>query len=243
MAQALDLVHRCSLEPHRAGDLTPLATETRGWLERLGFAVKDEALWVEALTHGSTGEARDYERLEFLGDRVLGLSIADWLYQRDKGAEGELALRLNALVSRTACAAVAREIGAPEHVRLGKQARDDGANDSDNVLGDIMESLLGANFLQSGFPATRDLVHHLWRPAFEDRAGTSKHPKSALQEWAAGCRRKPPEYEVVDRSGPDHAAQFTVRVSVRKVGEVEGTGPSKQDAETEAARLFMERYA
>jgi ribonuclease III len=222
--------------------LIPLGPETRGWLERLGFAIEDEALWVEALTHGSTGEARNYERLEFLGDRVLGLSIADWLYRRDKLAEGELALRLNVLVSRQMCATVAREIGAPEHVRLGKQARDDGAADSDNVLGDIMESLLGASFLQSGFPATRELVHNLWRPAFDERAGTAKHPKSALQEWAAGCRRKPPEYEVVDRSGPDHAAKFTVRVSVRKVGEVEASGPSKQDAETEAARLFMERF-
>jgi ribonuclease-3 len=216
--------------------------ESRAWLERIGFTVADEALWAEALTHGSTGAKRDYQRLEFLGDRVLGLAIAEWLYRREDGAEGELAQRLNALVSRATCARIAESIGLPEHVRLGRQARDDGAQASDNVLGDVMEALLGANFLESSFSATREIVRDLWTDAVSGHAGRSKHPKSALQEWAAGKRRKPPEYDVVDRSGPDHAARFTVRVSVHKVGEIEGTGSSKQDAETDAARRFMERF-
>ncbi|MEO6387576.1 MAG: ribonuclease III [Croceibacterium sp.] len=215
---------------------------TRTWLEGLGFAVTNEALWAEALTHGSTGAPRTYERLEFLGDRVLGLSVAEWLYQHNEGAEGALAQRLNALVSRQTCADVARAIGAPEHVLLGKQARDDGAADSDNVLGDITESLLGASFIESGFDATRDVVRRLWQPAMDGHTGRSKHPKSALQEWAAGCGRKPPEYAVIDRSGPDHAARFTVRVSVPNVGEVEAAAGSKQEAETAAARLFMETF-
>lgn len=219
-----------------------LADDARAWLEATGFAVKDARLWAEALTHGSTGAARDYQRLEFLGDRVLGLSVAEWLFQRNGGAEGELAQRLNALVSRQSCAAIARDIGAPAHVRLGKQARDDGAADSDNVLGDIMEALLGASFIESGFAPTRDIVHRLWRDALEGHAGRAKHPKSALQEWAAGCRRKPPEYTLVGRSGPDHAARFTVRVAIHNVGEVEATAGSKQEAETEAARLFMEKF-
>jgi ribonuclease III len=238
----MDLVHRRALGPHRARHLSELGEATRGWLEGLGFVVADEALWLEALTHGSTGSARNYERLEFLGDRVLGLSIAEWLYRRNDGSEGELAQRLNALVSRQVCADVARTIGAPAHVRLGKQARDDGAADSDNVLGDVIEALLGASLVESGFAATREVVERLWQPAVEGRAGRSKHPKSALQEWAAGSQRKPPEYEVTDRSGPDHAAQFTVRVSVRNVGAVEATASSKQDAETAAAQLFMERF-
>ncbi len=243
----MDLVHRRPLEPHRAPDLSAakhaaLDAATRGWLEGLGFAIGDEGLWLEALTHGSTGAARNYERLEFLGDRVIGLTVAEWLYRQNGGNEGELALRLNALVSRQACAAVAREVGVPDHVRLGKQARDDGAADSDNVLGDIMEALLGAGMVESGFPATRDVALRLWRPALEGKAGRGKHPKSALQEWAAGNQRKPPEYATVDRSGPDHAARFTVRVTVRNVGAVEATASSKQDAETEAARLFMEKY-
>jgi ribonuclease-3 len=219
-----------------------LEGETRQWLLGGGFPVADEALWAEALTHGSTGAARQYQRLEFLGDRVLGLTIAEWLYRQDDAPEGELAQRLNALVSRQMCADRAREIGAPAHVRLGKQAQGDGAADSDNVLGDIMEALLGASFVEGGFEAARTLVLAFWRPALEGHAGRAKHPKSALQEWAAAARRKPPEYEVVATSGPDHARRFTVRVRVKNVGEVEAEAGAKQDAETEAARLFMERF-
>lgn len=199
-------------------------------------------MWTEALTHGSTGEKFDYQRLEFLGDRVLGLTIAHWLYQRSDSAEGKMAQRLNALVSKAACAERARVLGVAAHVRMGKQAKDDGAQDSDNVLGDIMESLLGANFLDAGFDPTRDMIHHLWRSEVEGDVGREKHPKSALQEWAAGNRRKPPEYEVVRTDGPDHARLFTVSVKVHRVGEVEATAPGKQEAETEAARLFMEKF-
>lgn len=217
--------------------------DTKAWLQDAGFAAEDEALWTEALTHGSLGEAADYQRLEFLGDRVLGLAIAGWLFDTQAGAkEGALAQRLNALVSKAACAQVARKIGVPEHVRLGRQARDDGAADSDNILGDVMESLLGAQMREAGFESARALVHMLWADAVEGDAGRAKHPKSALQEWAAGNRRKPPEYALVDRSGPDHNARFTVRVSVKNVGEAEATASSKQEAETAAAKAFMERY-
>lgn len=222
--------------------MNELAPATREWLAGAGFAVADEELWCEALTHGSTGETRHYQRLEFLGDRVLGLAIAGWLYERSDDGEGKLAQRLNALVSKGACAEVARALGVPAHLRLGKQARDDGAAESDNVLGDVMESLLGAQHLEAGFDAARDLVRRLWAGAVEGGAGIAKHPKSALQEWAAGNRRKPPEYELTDRSGPDHAAKFTVRVKVHKVGEAEATAGSKQEAETAAARKFMETF-
>lgn len=222
--------------------MSELAPEARSWLEETGYTVGDPALWQAALTHGSMGEKRDYERLEFLGDRVLGLAIADWLYARSEAPEGKLSQRLNALVSRAMCAEIARGIGLAPHVRISKQAMADGGRDSDNILGDVMESLLGAQFLEHGFAATRDLVHLLWRPALESGAGKSKHPKSALQEWAAGNQRKPPEYDVVDRSGPDHAAQFTVRVKVHKVGEADGIASSKGEAEKAAAKAFMEKY-
>ena len=222
--------------------MSPLAPSARSWLEDHGFTVRDEARWRAALTHGSMGEKSNYERLEFLGDRVLGLSIADWLYDCLEAPEGTLAQRLNAMVSRKMCAEVARGIGLAAHVRISKQARSDGGHDSDNILGDVMEALLGAQFLDNGFEAACELVHVLWRPALESGEGKAKHPKSALQEWAAGNRRKPPEYEVVDRSGPDHAAQFTVRVSVHKVGEAQATASSKADAETAAARAFMEQF-
>lgn len=220
-----------------------LAPETRRWLAGLGIEPRDEALWIEALTHGSTGADANYERLEFLGDRVLGLSIAEWLYGHEDGPEGKLSQRLNALVSREMCAGIARDIGLPDHVRLGKQARDDGGGDSDNILGDVMEALLGASLRERGYDETCELVRRIWAEALHGRAGTRKHPKSALQEWAAGNRRKMPRYEVVERTGPDHAARFTVKVGIPGVGEVTADGSSKQDAETEAARAFMEKFA
>jgi ribonuclease-3 len=202
----------------------------------------DQALWLEALTHGSTGAARDYQRLEFLGDRVLGLVIAEWLHAAETGDEGRLSQRLNALVSRTTCAEVARGIDLGAHIRLGKQARDDGGADSDNILGDVMESLIGASFVTHGYDETRAMVRRLWADAVGGQTGQRKHPKSALQEWCAGNRRRMPEYRLVERSGPDHNARFTVAVTVPGAGEAEATAGSKQEAETLAAEEFMRRF-
>lgn len=220
-----------------------LAEHTQDFLARFaGRPPADPSLWLEALTHGSTGHERNYERLEFLGDRVLGLAIAEWLHERGTGDEGKLSQRLNALVSRQMCATVARSIGLGEHIQLGKQARDDGGRESDNILGDVMEALIGAAFLQGGYDAARAVVRNLWGDAVEGRTGQKKHPKSALQEWAAGNKRRMPEYRLVERSGPDHAARFTVAVAIRGVGEAQATGASKQEAETLAAEAFMKDY-
>lgn len=221
-----------------------LEEDAHAFITRLaGREPADEALWLEALTHGSTGHERNYERLEFLGDRVLGLVIAEWLHETGTGDEGKLSQRLNALVSRNMCATIARANGVGEHIRLGKQARDDGGQESTNILGDVMEALIGASFVSHGFEATRDMVRRLWADAVTGQAGKRKHPKSALQEWAAGNRRRMPEYHLVDRSGPDHAARFTVSVAIKGVGEAQATGASKQEAETLAAEEFMRRFA
>jgi ribonuclease-3 len=222
--------------------MTDLPPQTRKWLEGLEVTPKDERLWLTALTHGSHNSDEDYQRLEFLGDRVLGLAVAEWLYAQDGAPEGKLAQRLNAIVSGKTCARVARRIGLPPHMRLGKQARDDGGADSDNILGDVMEALLGAYFLDAGFDATRGLILRIWKDELSGNLGHRKHPKSALQEWAAGNQRKPPEYELIDRSGPDHAASFTVRVTVKNVGSAEGTASNKQEAERRAAQSFMEQF-
>lgn len=226
--------------------MNSLAPATRAWLDDTGFAVENEAPWLEALTHGSfngTGaDAADYQRLEFLGDRVLGLSVASWLFRASGAPEGKLSQRLNALVSGTTCARIARGIGLPVHIRLGKQARDDGGADSDKILGDVMEALIGACFIEHGFDAAQGLIYRLWAHELEGDEGKSKHPKSALQEWAAGNRRAMPEYTVTDRSGPDHAARFTVRVAIRNVGEAEATATSKGEAERLAAKAFLEQF-
>ena len=219
------------------------AAETRAFLTALaGQPIADEALWLEALTHGSTGAARDYQRLEFLGDRMLGLVVAAWLYELDSGNEGKLSQRLNALVSRTTCAAVARSIDLAPHVQLGKQARDDGGHDSDNILGDVMEALIGASYITQGFDATAAMLRRLWADPVAGKAGHSKPPKSALQEWAAGNRRKVPVYRLAQRSGPDHAARFTVVVEVPGVGSAEATATSMREAESAAAAEFMRRF-
>ncbi|WP_255548247.1 ribonuclease III [Erythrobacter ani] len=225
-----------------------LEPETREWLLANGFSVRTEAPWLEALTHGSfnggaaRANERDYQRLEFLGDRVLGLSVASWLYSAGDAPEGRLSQRLNALVSGATCARIARAIGLPDHVRLGKQAREDGGADSANILGDVMEALIGASFIENGYDTTRETIYGLWEAELDGDSGKAKHPKSALQEWAAGNRRAMPQYDIIDRTGPDHAARFTVRVSINNVGEAQGVASSKGEAEKRAAKAFLEEY-
>ena len=215
-------------------------SELADWLEeKTGYRPKDLALFELALTHSSKSED-NYERLEFLGDRVLGLTIAAWLYELFPGdAEGKLSRRLNVLVSRTVCAEVARDIGVPERMRLGKQARDDGASDSDNVLGDAVEAMIGAVFLDAGFKPAQDVVQRLWAARLGDQEQAPKHPKSALQEWAAANEKRPPVYDVVGRSGPHHAPTFVVEVSIKGVGGAQAEGATKQEAETEAAVALL----
>lgn len=206
----------------------------------IGHQPNDMSLFDDALTHGSLGGGRDYQRLEFLGDRVLGLVIADALFARfPNEQEGQLSARLNGLVTRETCADVARDLGIAPLVRLGKQARDDGGRDSANILGDITESLIGALYLDAGLDAARRFILASWGERIGALKEAPKHPKSALLEWAAAHRRKPPEYAVVSRDGPDHAPRFTVAVAIRNAGEATATGASKQEAETAAARALL----
>ena len=207
----------------------------------LGRPAGDLALFERAATHASVG--RDsYDRLEFLGDRVLGLVIARLLYERfPEEPEGQLSKRLNALVSRETCAEVGRALGVPGHIRLGKQAREDRAADSENVVGDVVESLIGALFLDSGLEAAADFIRKSWAPYVENQQWAPQHPKSALQELAADLSLAPPHYELVSRTGAHHAPTFRIRVSIKGGGEAEAEGPSKQDAEKAAAAALLER--
>jgi len=207
----------------------------------LGHEPAVPTLFAQALTHGSHGEA-DYERLEFLGDRVLGLAMADWLYTRfPNEAEGKLAHRLNSLVSREICAEIGREIGVAAWLRLGRQALDDGVFESDNVLGDVVEALIGALWIDGGLAASTRFIRDKWAERIDGQHQPPKHPKAALQELAAAKNRKPPVYVITDRSGPDHRPRFSIRVSVNGLGEAEGAGSSRQEAETVAARALLEK--
>lgn len=234
------MVHRRALGPDRSGFLSELA----GWLAAaLGQPPRDEALFVRALTHASRSDAQgepSYERLEFLGDRVLGIVMAEWLYEAfPDEPEGQLTKRFNTLVTGAVCAEVARGLGVAGQVRLGKQGRDDGIQHRDNVLGDVMEALLGALYLERGLDAVRAVIRRLWADRIDTTVKVPQHPKSALQEWAAAHRRKPPAYEIVDRTGPVHAPQFTVRVTVGPKLQASATGTSKQEAETAAAAALL----
>jgi ribonuclease-3 len=215
-----------------------------GWVEAtLGHQPRDPALFERALTHSSRSD-EDYERLEFLGDRVLGLIVAHWLFDLfPTEPEGKLSRRLNSLVSREICAEVARELDIGGQAILGKQAREDGAADSDNVLGDIIEALIGALYVEAGLEGARDFVRKAWSERVSTRDHAPKHPKSALQEWAAARDHQTPVYEVTHRSGPHHAPHFEVEVSIKGVGEARARGSSKQEAETAAAKALLEKLA
>ncbi|MBC2777136.1 ribonuclease III [Parasphingopyxis marina] len=217
-------------------------TASTDWLaDTLGHSPRDMALFTRALTHPSTGEP-DYQRLEFLGDRVLGLIVSTWLFDLyPKEPEGLLNSRLAALVSRQTCADIGREIGVAPHIHLGKQAKDDGGGDSDNVLGDVVEALIGALYRDSGFDAARSFVFRKWESRVEAMDSAPQHPKSALQEWAAANKCKPPVYSIAERSGPAHNPHFTIRVEIPNRAHALAKGSSKQEAETAAAQALLEK--
>jgi ribonuclease-3 len=200
-------------------------------------------LFERALSHSSAGKD-SYERLEFLGDRVLGLVIARWLFDRfPDEPEGKMSRRYNALVARETCAKVGRGLGVPALLRLGKQAREDGATHSDNVVGDAVEALLGALLLDGGLERAEALIRERWAPYLDNQKKAPQHPKSLLQEIAAARGLKSPHYELVSQFGAHHSPTFRVRVTVRGVGDVEAEGASKQEAETAAATALLEKIS
>ena len=217
-------------------------SEVREFLrDVLGHDPKDLGLFERALTHASVGKD-SYERLEFLGDRVIGLAMARWLYERFQNEpEGKLSRRYNVLVSRETCGEIGRELGLPALINLGKQAREDGANWSDNVVGDVVESLMGALFLDAGLEKAEAFIRKTWASYLESQGKAPKHPKSALQELAAARNWSAPQYEVERKSGAHHAPRFTVRVSIHNIGEATAEGSSKQEAETAAATALLEQ--
>jgi ribonuclease-3 len=208
--------------------------------DKLGHEPNDTRLFELAMTHKSVGTKQDYERLEFLGDRVLGQVMARSLYDRHPDEpEGYLSRRYNVLVARETCADIGREIGVPALVRLGKQAREDRASESENVVGDVVEALIGALLIDGGLEAAQRFILNTWEPHLAGQRSAPEHPKSALQELAAAKGCKAPVYEVVAQTGAHHAPKFTIRVSVPRLGAATAEGTSKQEAETAAAAALL----
>ena len=226
---------------HKAGDVKDLAA-------RLGHDFSSPRLLEEAVTHPSLAGSRrtrkdpmPYERLEFLGDRVLGLVIAEWLYEKFPDAsEGDMAKRHAALVNREALRAVANEIGLGAYLRLARGEEAGGARRNLATLPDAMEAVLGALYLDGGLEPARAFIHRYWQKDIAV-AETPADPKTALQEWAQGQGLPLPQYRVIEHSGPAHAPKFVVEASVRGHDPAVADGNSKRAAEKTAAAALLER--
>ena len=226
---------------------------------RLGHAFGQPDLLAEALTHTSalpqrrSGRARQrarqapersYERLEFLGDRVLGLVIADLLWRRfPDEAEGHLTRRLTHLVRREMLAHIATSIELGRHLRLSPSEAASGAAHNAGILADVMEAVIAAVYLDGGFAAAFAVIDHLWQPMIAAMDAPPRDPKTTLQEWAQGRRLPLPEYRLVATTGPDHAPEFTVAVQVSGQEEAIASGSSKRSAEIAAAAALLEQLA
>lgn len=211
-------------------------------LEKLiGHTFNDPILLKTALTHSSKGAPINYERLEFLGDRVLGLVVAQTLYQKfPTEPEGHLAKRLAALVQGTFLAEIAREMQLGNYIEFSDAEAAAGGSENENILADVFESLIGALYLDSNFETCDALITKLWADRFDTMEKPPQHPKTQIQEWAQSKGLPLPHYKIIGQSGPDHAPVFDVELKVEGYDPVIAQAPSRQLAEKLAATAFME---
>ncbi|PYF07719.1 RNAse III [Rhodobacter viridis] len=221
-----------------------VAADLSAFMDRLGHRFTTPELLVRALTHSSLGSPTrpDNQRLEFLGDRVLGLSMAEALFHADdRASEGQLAPRFNALVRKETCAAVARDIDLGAVLKLGRSEMMSGGRRKEALLGDAMEAVIAAVYLDAGFEVARALVLRLWAGRISAVDHDARDPKTALQEWAQARGLPPPRYETLGREGPDHAPQFRIAVVLASGETEEAKAGSKRNAEQAAAKALLER--
>jgi len=215
--------------------------------ERLGYSFANRALLEQALTHVSainSGRLRSesYQRLEFLGDRVLGLTVSEMLFAHfPKATEGEMSRRLAELVRLETCAEVAEEWGLSDWLRLGAGEASTGGARKAAILGDVCEALIGAVFLDGGYAPVRTLVEKGWAQRMQQPRRPLRDPKTALQEWVQARGKSPPVYREIERAGPAHKPEFTIAVDVEGFASIEARGASKRAGEQAAARAFMQR--
>ncbi len=208
----------------------------------IGHNFKDKTLIGTALTHSSTGQGKNYERLEFLGDRVLGLIVAQSLYEKfPNEKEGDLAKRLAALVQGSLLAKIAAKINLGAYIQFSEAERIAGGADNDHILADVFEAMLGALYIDAGFDVCSEFVTKLFQDDFYTMKKPPQHPKTALQEWMQGAGLSLPVYEIVGQSGPDHAPVFEVKLSIKGYPVVIAEGHSRQEAEKVAALLMLDQ--
>jgi ribonuclease-3 len=218
----------------------PLSLARTALQKKLGHQFADPSLLERALTHSSLGGDSNNERLEFLGDRVLGLVIAELLckmYPQD--SEGDLAKRHAALVQGKILTRLAREIDFGAAIQLSDAERSAGGSNNDNILADGLEAVIGAIYLDGGLAPCRSVICALWQDSVKNMTQPPQDPKTALQEWAQGRGLPLPEYELVGREGPDHAPKFRIRVCVTNYPPATAAGASRRKAEKEAAAILL----
>jgi ribonuclease-3 len=222
------------------------AAELGAFAARLGHVFRDPALLVEAVTHASMSAPNrpDNQRLEFLGDRVLGLVMAEALLSADaQASEGALAPRFNALVRKETCADVAREIGLGEVLRLGRSEMMSGGRRKEALLADALEAVIAAVYLDGGFAPARDVVLRLWGGRIASVREDARDAKTALQEWAQARGQTPPAYVELGREGPDHAPLFTIEARLADGASARARAASKRQAEQAAAMALLARLS
>ncbi len=215
-----------------------------GLERRISYAFADRELLVTALTHASavTGSRETYQRLEFLGDRVLGLIVTELLVSSfPKATEGELSLRLADLVRKEACAEVAIALDMGSAIRFGGGKAQRSALATTNVLADVCEAVIGAIYLDGGIEAARTFVAGHWRERLVAATAPSRNAKAALQEWAQANGHGVPTYTIAAKSGPDHEPRFDVEARVGRLAPSRGEGRTRRDAEQAAATALLTR--
>jgi len=221
-----------------------LSSDLRAFEARLGHQFSRPDLLIRALTHGSVSSPNrsDNQRLEFLGDRVLGLVMATALLDHDADAtEGQLAPRFNALVRKEACADVAREIDVGAVLKLGRSEMLSGGRRKQALLGDAMEAVIAAVYRDAGFEAAGAVIRRLWGARITSVEADARDAKTALQEWAQARGERPPAYIELARTGPDHAPMFTIEARLQNGRQAQATASSKRLAEQSAAGVLMEQ--
>ncbi len=229
------------------GTLNAVGSDLASVEERIGYRFRDRSVLELALSHISAvkGEAprlRSYQRMEFLGDHVLGSVVSHMLYLAfPEGEEGELSRRLAELVREEACAEVAQDMDLGPFIRLGPGESQSGAHKRRAILADVAEGVVAAVFLDGGYEAAHQVVERFWRPRLETPRRPLRDAKTVLQEWAQARGLPPPSYREVIRSGPDHAPRFTVAVDLPGLKSEQADGASKQNAQKAAAAAFLVR--
>ena len=214
--------------------------------DKIGYFFNDKELALRSITHSSYGSGRrsivNYERLEFLGDRVLGLLTAEKLYKTTNIDQGEMAVRLNSLVRKETCAVVSKRLDIGSIMLISPALDKQGGRGNISILGDICESIIAAIYLDGGLTVTREFYEREWSNLFVSHNYSLKDPKTTLQERAASINKELPKYTLLKRTGPDHKPLFEIEVHVLGQGTAVGNGHSKKEAELAAAINLLSNW-